>query len=163
MRIRRTLGVPALLEIPIVLENLANTFLLAGQDCQQVHLKHGIPHPLAIESIARAGLQPAVFQGAFGRPDLAQDTMPEHILRHAEEIRVARFEKRLDVDGLVFAGGPGFPGQAGQQDGACRRSQSCVNISSSFHRTTSLLPDLMFSFHPCAPVRAWVARKLLFG
>ena len=89
VRILGPLRVPSRLEIPIVLENLANDLLLIGQDRQEIHLEHGVPDPLPIEGVARTGLQPAMFQGALRRSDLAHDTLTEHVLGQAHQFRVA--------------------------------------------------------------------------
>ena len=88
MRIIGAHRVPAFLKIPIVLENVADHFLLVGQDGQKVHHKHRIPEPLAVEGIPGASQQPAAFEDAFRRLDLSEDALPEHILRQTKKLRI---------------------------------------------------------------------------
>jgi hypothetical protein len=64
-------GVPALLEVPVVLEDAANDLRLAGQEREQVDDEHGVPEPLADE--AAAGDDPCVLERRVGREDLAEN------------------------------------------------------------------------------------------
>ena len=94
--------VPAILEIPIVLENVADDFLLVGQDAQQIDHEHGVPDPLAVV-VRPARADPGVLQGFGRRLEFFQNAFVKDTLRQCENLRVVRFTKLPDVHGFEFS------------------------------------------------------------
>ena len=88
MGVVRALFVPPGLEIPIILEYPADELILVRQERQKVRLEHGIPYPLPVEIVPRAGLQPAMLQRSLRGPDLIKDALAEDIVREENKTRI---------------------------------------------------------------------------
>ncbi len=109
-----SMAIIMVLEIPVVLENVADGFLVLGQDRQQVHHEHGVPNPLAIEGVGRARLR-SLWPGSSTRPFLICPAVSRLIVSSAPPPSVP-----LGCAQSVSWGRKGFPEMAGRV-GRCWR------------------------------------------
>ena len=85
--------VPALLEVPIVLEDPANRPLLPRQDREQIQHKHRVPKPLSVIAAARG--DPILRQRRIRPMQFAEHTIGVRVGGEPQDFGIVAAEERL--------------------------------------------------------------------